>query len=310
VEGRDMPTVATLLVSGHTLGTIGYYNPIDYTLMPPKIGPILNYGVWAVQYLNDIVYVSDIANSKIWKFNYNTRSLIGSFNTIPLSYTTDAQGMIIYDGIIYLLQCSTGNVYKYDLDGNLLGSFNGGPAWVTYSIAIANGSIFVSWVETWANSGRISKYSLEGASQGTVNFVGHASGLFIDTEMIIANMYSTINKVQVYTLGGSLLRESGILARGGAMHTTLATNSLIYVCNSYHNWVWVFDRNTLNLLSYFGNEKSTVGMCFGKTIFYYPPADPIDDNPDTLPDPGGDPQEITFRWETYKAIRSDESLLK
>jgi hypothetical protein len=42
----------------------------------------------------------------------------------------------------------------------------------------------------------------------------------------------------------------------------------------------------------------------------YPPADPIDDNPDTLPDPGGDPQEITFRYETYKAIRSDESLLK
>ena len=37
----------------------------------------------------------------------------------------------------------------------------------------------------------------------------------------------------------------------------------------------------------------------------YPPADPIDDNPDTLPDPGGDPQEITFRWETYKAIRSE-----
>jgi hypothetical protein len=42
----------------------------------------------------------------------------------------------------------------------------------------------------------------------------------------------------------------------------------------------------------------------------YPPADPIDDNPDTLPDPGGDPQEIVFRTETYKAIRSDESLLK
>jgi hypothetical protein len=36
-----------------------------------------------------------------------------------------------------------------------------------------------------------------------------------------------------------------------------------------------------------------------------PEADPIDDNPDTLPDPGGDPQEITFRWETYKAIRSE-----
>jgi hypothetical protein len=47
-----------------------------------------------------------------------------------------------------------------------------------------------------------------------------------------------------------------------------------------------------------------------KSISSYPPADPIDDNPDTLPDPGGDPQEITFRWETYKAIRSDESLLK
>jgi hypothetical protein len=40
----------------------------------------------------------------------------------------------------------------------------------------------------------------------------------------------------------------------------------------------------------------------------YPPADPIDDNPDTLPDPGGDPQEITFRWETYKAIRSGREL--
>ena len=42
----------------------------------------------------------------------------------------------------------------------------------------------------------------------------------------------------------------------------------------------------------------------------YPPADPINDNPDTLPDPGGDPQEVVFKWETFKAIRSDESLLK
>jgi hypothetical protein len=40
----------------------------------------------------------------------------------------------------------------------------------------------------------------------------------------------------------------------------------------------------------------------------YPLADPIDDNPDTLPDPGGDPQEITFRYETYKAIRSGREL--
>ena len=40
----------------------------------------------------------------------------------------------------------------------------------------------------------------------------------------------------------------------------------------------------------------------------YPPADPIDDNPDELPDPGGDPQDIVFRWETFKAIRSGKEL--
>jgi hypothetical protein len=175
---------------------------------------------------------------------------------------------------------------------------------------VGNGYVYVYWAETWANEGRISKYTLDGVLQGTVNFFGYANHLFIDSEMIIANGWDTINKLQVYTLGGTLLRESGIISRASAMHTVLATDSLIYVCNSYFNTVYVFDRSTLAYTGQFSSETAPVGVCFGKELFFYPPADPIDDNPDTLPDPGGDPQEITFRYETYKAIRSDESLLK
>jgi hypothetical protein len=255
--------INTLLVSFNTTGIARYYNAANYISMSPQIGPSADYyGFWSIEHWEGVIYVSDVLSDKIWKFNFESRALIGSFDIVSLSSTS--ANMKIYNGVIYLLQVSSGNVYKYDLNGNLLGFFNGGPAWVTWNLAVANDAVYVNWSETWLNEGRISKYSLEGVSQGTINFTGLAEGLFVDTELIIGNTFLGIQKVQRYTLGGSLILESAYNSQYGFIKTILAMGNTIYVCRTgTSSCVTVFRRDTLTGSTYFADGVGgACGICY------------------------------------------------
>jgi hypothetical protein len=141
-----------------------------------------------------------------------------------------------------------------------------------------------------------------------------------------------VNSNGVFTVGrgttGLFYLEKRVLS-DGSLSWSQSDSQYCYQCididssNIYCSggeWVsgemcYAFEKRTQSngTLSYFistceYNHYAWAYGCLAGITSPYPPADPIDDNPDTLPDPGGDPQEITFRWETYKAIRSGREL--
>ena len=281
--------------------------------------------------------------TKIYQIDLATRSIIKSIDYPDEAYTYTLDIInTTYDGTphhyLYSASCEP-KVIKYSLpdltyigyidNPNSTGQFSCRPAYspmgIEYNASCVNESLGYIYYLSWGCTYHIWRVNLRTFANEALS---PAQGLYhgwggVDVDTTTGNVFAT-NRIATtnrtfkkFDKDLNVLGEVEIPNSDNWYGVTVIADSInqyVYVVSAYQHPSNLSDIVKIRMsdLSIITRVDTTYGSWTGGIVMTspYPPADPIDDNPDTLPDPGGDPQEITFRWETYKAIRSDESLLK
>ena len=204
---------------------------------------------------NGDLYVVDHGNDRISKWNSDGDFIKawGGYGSAD-GQLNNPRDLAIGGGRIYVVEQSNHRVQVFDMDGNFLmkwGSYGSEDGKFNNPLAIEltmNGNqvneVFVSeWdnhrVQVFDANGTHLRNIGTGSYGGGDNQFGHASGIYVDGNLLFASSRS-YNKIKVFDINGTYLRSMG--TSGRPFHIDGYGNRIAVTMGDHHK-VQVFDKN-------------------------------------------------------------------